>query len=181
METWKEFEANELTHSATHYLFAVHDLLHDQGYARVTDVAHKLSIACSSASLGLKTLVQKGFLKEDKNKFIQLTPKGKTAVEEIIGKKVILKRFFQDILNVKPHQAEIDTCKIEHLISSETGAKLLSFIRFMSSDNTQVKKVLQAFAAFDSDDRCPGLEKCSICEHTCLKEIIPQQPLRVVS
>jgi len=182
METWKEFEANELTHSATHYLFAVHDLLQEQGYARVTDVANKLNIARSSSSLGLKALAQKGFLKEDQNKFIQLTPKGKKTIEEIIGKKVILKRFFQDILQIPPHQAEIDTCKIEHLISSETGAKLLSFIRFMSTGNAQVKKVLQEFFDFEGKDTCPGVETCSICEGTCLKDLIPNKKhLKVLS
>ena len=172
-ETWKEFEANELTHSATHYLFAVHDLLQEQGYARVTDVASRLNIARSSASLGLKALTQKGFLKEDANKFIQMSPKGKKTVEEIIGKKVVLKRFFQDILQVKAHQAEIDTCKIEHLISSETGSKLLSFIRFLSSNNPQVKKVLLLFTGYN--ETCPGLNHCSICEGTCLKDLIPDQ------
>ena len=59
MEIWKEFEANPLTHSATHYLFAVYYLAQNPGYARITDVAKKLGIARSSASLGLKNLVEK--------------------------------------------------------------------------------------------------------------------------
>ena len=171
METWKEFEANELTHSATHYLFAVHDLIKDQGYARVTDVARELGIARSSSSLGLKNPIEKGFLKEDNNKFIHLSPMGKSCVEEIIGKKVVLKRFFQDILKVKPHQAEIDTCKIEHLISSETGANLLHFIRLMSSNDPLVQQALKKFWELKSS--CPGPNQCSICEETCLTEVIP--------
>lgn len=176
MEIWKEFEENELTHSAAHYLMAVHTLLNEQGYARSADIAKKLGIARSSASLGLHLLIDKRYLKEDANKFLQLTPEGKQLAEEIIGKKVVLKRFFQDILKVKPHQAEVDTCKIEHLISSETGASLLDFIRFMSSQDALVKKVLEKFWQLKTACvTCPGLEKCPVCESVCLKELMPMR------
>ena len=179
MEIWKEFEANELTHSAAHYLMAVHTLLNDKGYARSSDVAKELGIARSSASMSIHMLIDKGYLKEDANKFLQLTPEGKKLAAEIIGKKVVLKRFFQDILKVKPHQAEVDTCKIEHLISSETGASLLSFIRFMSSEDSLVKKALQKFWQLQAKETCPGLENCPICETTCLREMMPAK-LRAV-
>lgn len=180
MEIWKEFEANELTHSSAHYLMAVHRLLNEQGYARSADVAKELGIARSSASLGLHLLIDKEYLKEDGNKFLQMTPEGKQLAEEIIGKKVVLKRFFQDILKVKPHQAEVDTCKIEHLISSETGASLLDFIRFMSSEDALVKKVLQKFWQLKTAcATCPGLEHCPVCDSVCLKELLPMK-LRAV-
>lgn len=178
MEVWKEFEANQLTHSAAHYLVAVHDLIGEQGYARSADIAKKLGIARSSASLGLHALIEKGYLKEDANKFLKLTPKGLQVAKEIIGKKVVLKRFFQDILKVDPYQAEVDTCKIEHLISSETGANLLTFIRFMSSEEPLVKKTLEKFSQLNSAT-CPGLENCAVCESTCLKEMLPPK-LRAV-
>lgn len=145
METWKEFESNHLTHSAAHYLMAVHELLQDKGYARAADVAKEMGIARSSASLGIKTLIDKKLIVEDANKFLKLTEEGNSLAEEIIGKKVVFKRFFQDILKVKPHQAEIDTCKIEHLVSSETGSALLAFMNFMSSDDSAVKKILDKF------------------------------------
>lgn len=179
VEVWKEFESNELTHSMAHYLMAVRDLLAEQGYARITDVARKLNIACSSASIALRTLIDKGFLKEDANRFLRLTDKGKHLAEEIIAKKVILRRFLEDILHVKPNQAEVDTCKIEHLISSETGAKLLSFLKFMMSDKEIVQRLLKAF--WSQHEICEGLGKCPICLDTCLKDLMPLEfPKRAV-
>ncbi|MDP2600148.1 MAG: metal-dependent transcriptional regulator [Deltaproteobacteria bacterium] len=176
MEVWKEFEANQLTHSAAHYLVAAHDIIGEQGYARAADIAKKMGIARSSASLGLHALIEKGYLKEDANKFLKLTTSGQRLAVEIIGKKVVLKRFFQDILKVKPYQAEVDTCKIEHLISSETGASLFDFIRFMSSENVEVKKLLEKFwLSKETPQTCPGLEKCTVCETTCLKELMPSK------
>ncbi|MBI4367089.1 MAG: metal-dependent transcriptional regulator [Deltaproteobacteria bacterium] len=171
VEVWKEFEANELTHSMAHYLMAVRDLLSEQGYARMTDIARKLNIACSSVSIAIRALAEKGFVKEDQNKFIRLTDKGRRIADEILGKKIILRRFLEDILHVKPHQAEVDTCKIEHLISSETGAKLLSFLKFMTSDNELVVRVLKAF--WGHREACEGIGKCAVCFDTCLKEMMP--------
>lgn len=171
VEVWKEFESNELTHSMAHYLMAVRDLMADQGYSRVTDVARKLNIARSSASIAVRALIDKGFIKEDANKFLRLTDKGKRLADEIIGKKIVLRRFLEDILHVKPHQAEVDTCKIEHLISSETGAKLLSFLKFMTSDNDLVQRVLKTF--WGHRELCEGIGKCAVCFDTCLKEMMP--------
>lgn len=179
MELWKEFEQNELTHSAAHYLMATYNLLNEKGYCRSSDVAKELGIARSSASISIHLLINKGYLKEDENKFLRLTAEGKRLAEEIIGKKVVLKRFFEDILKVKPYQAEVDTCKIEHLISSETGSSLLAFIRFMSSEDPLVKKALQKFWQIQCKETCPGLKACPICETTCLMELMPTK-LKVV-
>lgn len=171
MEIWKEFEANELTHSSAHYLMTIYELQNEQGYVRSVDIAKHLGIARSSASMGIHLLIDKGYVKEDGNKFIKLSEGGKKLAEEIIGKKVVFKRFFQDILKVKAHQAEVDTCKIEHLISSETGASLLAFMRFMSSNDSLVKKVLEKF--WQVKEACPGIDKCPVCEVQCLNELMP--------
>jgi Mn-dependent DtxR family transcriptional regulator len=42
-------------------------------------------------------------------------------------RKKILLDFLVHILKVSPEQAEIDSCKTEHLISAETAKKLLEF------------------------------------------------------
>ena len=69
MEIWKEFEHNEITHSAAHYLMTINKLIDDQGYSRVSDVARSLKITAGSASIMLKHLKEKGFLEEDKTVF----------------------------------------------------------------------------------------------------------------
>ena len=168
MEIWKEFEANPLTHSATHYLFAVYDLAQNPGYARITDVAKKLGIARSSASLGLKNLVEKSLIQEDNNKFLHLTQAGKQLTEEIRNKKQVLLRFFQDILKIDPEQADIDTCKIEHLISLDTSNSLLGFIRYLSSKDSTPKKALEKF--WELKEKCSGKDNCLLCEKTNLEK-----------
>jgi Mn-dependent DtxR family transcriptional regulator len=127
-DVWKEFEENTISHSAAHHLIAIVELRSSLGYARVTDVANHLNITSGSASTNLKGLKQRGFVYEDGNKFLQLTEEGLTLADLVIRRKKVLKSFLADVLKVSEEQAEVDSCKTEHLISIETTIKLERFL-----------------------------------------------------
>ncbi len=129
MDVWKEFHENVVTHSAAHHLLTIMELTEARGYARVTDVAKSLNITTGSASTNLKGLKQKGFVVEDDNRFISLSPEGQKLAEAILNRRNVLLNFFTEILGVHPEQAEIDACKTEHLLSKETTAKMASFAK----------------------------------------------------
>lgn len=166
METWKAFENNEITHSAAHHLMAIASLLDKFGYARVTDVAKRLSITRGSASITLKALKEKGLVVEDENKFLQLSPKGDSLARLVQSKKRILIKFFRDVLQADAKNAEIDACKIEHLISYEIGEKLLTFVKFLFSDKEKAREFLTAFQRFQIE--CDDSVACPICKGDCL-------------
>lgn len=126
-DVWKKFEKNEITHSAAHHLTAIMDLRKARGYARNADVAKLLNITSGSASINIKSLKQKGLVDEDENKMLLLTPEGERIADAVESRKIICKAFFEQILKVSSEQAEIDACKIEHLISEETANKLEQF------------------------------------------------------
>ena len=127
-DVWKQFEENNITHSAAHHLLAVMDLRDTRGYARVTDVAKSLNITTGSASTNLKSLKAKGLIMEDENRFLTLSPEGETVAKAVIKRKRLFEKFLTDVLKVSPEQAEIDACKTEHLISGETARKLQEFM-----------------------------------------------------
>ncbi len=127
MEIWKQFEENDITHSAAHHLQAILELREKRGYARVTDVARELQITTGSASINLKALKAKNLIVEDENKFLSLSPQGEAIARAVHKRKNILHEFLVKILKVSPEQAEIDSCKTEHLISAETAQKLQEF------------------------------------------------------
>lgn len=166
MEVWKEFDHNIITHSAAHHLMAISDLLEKFGYARVTDVARRLDITRGSASITLKALKDRGLVLEDENKFLQLSEQGRSLSQVIQSKRRILIKFFQDVLLVSPENAEIDACKVEHLIGAETGEKLLSFIKFLFSDEKKTEEFVQAFRNYQFD--CGDEDGCPLCRNECL-------------
>lgn len=133
MDIWKKFEENNITHSAAHHLLAILELREKRGYARVTDVARELNITTGSASINLKSLKAKNLIVEDENKFLSLSEEGEAVAKAVLMRKKILYNFLANILKVKPEQAEIDSCKTEHLISAETAKKLQEFIETYES------------------------------------------------
>ncbi|MFQ5864340.1 MAG: metal-dependent transcriptional regulator [bacterium] len=169
METWKLFDRNVVTHSAAHHLMTISHLLEKKGYARVTDVARSLDITRGSASITLKALKGRGYVQEDENKFLRLSEEGKRLSHAIQSKRMVLIKFMRDVLKVDAEQAGIDSCKIEHLVSTETGEKLLRFLKYLLSNDLRAKAFLDAYWSHEST--CQGLtEECEICETECLMQ-----------
>lgn len=127
-EVWKLFGENVVTHSAAHHLLAIKELTASRGYARVTDVAKHLRITTGSASTNLKSLKQKSLVCEDDNRFLSLSEEGGQIAEAILSHRRIVQEFLIEILSVSPNQAEIDACKIEHLLSQETSRKMAEYV-----------------------------------------------------
>ena len=134
VDVWKKFEENNITHSAAHHLLAILELREKRGYARVTDVARDLNITTGSASINLKSLKSKHLIIEDENKFLSLSQEGEEIAKAVLMRKQVLNDFLTNILQVSPEQAEIDACKTEHLISTETATKLLAFMQSYQLD-----------------------------------------------
>ena len=168
METWKEFEANELTHSAAHHLLAIHDVGSKYGgWARVSDIARKLDITRGSVSINLRALKKRGLVKTDEHHMVALSPEGTKSVHVILAKRVVMKAFLVNVLGVPEAEAEIDSCKVEHLLSDESGHRLVQFMRFLSCDPSW-KKLLTRFRRFDL--ACPDSRACDVCQGRCLMD-----------
>ena len=159
---WKEFENNEVTHSMAHYLMAINELHKRQGYARVTDVARELEITAGSASVSIKTLKSKGWVEEDHNRFLKLSPEGEKLAHEITVSNRLLVQFLSEVLGLEKSQAEIDACKLEHLVSSEMREKMLALMHFIHSKEPSVVNFLRAWK--EHRFQCPGPSECEICE-----------------
>lgn len=171
-EVWKSFEENLLTHSAAHYLMTIRELLGAQGYARVTDIAKRMNITRGSCSISLKPLKKRGLVVEDANKFLTLSEEGRHLAEIVERNDELLEALFRDVLGLDPDQAEIDACKIEHLLSLEASIKLCHFIECFRSG----EKAARDFAALLRRKGVP-CEKdkaaCPHCKDACVFEVKP--------
>ena len=143
-EVWKSYEENELTHSAAHHLMAVHELRTRHGYARVSDIAQYLKITKGSVSSAMKHLKERGYVREDHNKFLELSDKGTKVVAEIEAARVAFQRFLTHALGMDEDDAQIDACKVEHLVSAETRSRLTHFLSFLYSDEPAAQAFLDA-------------------------------------
>jgi DtxR family Mn-dependent transcriptional regulator len=167
VQTWKEFDANIITHSAAHHLMAIDDLIQRLGYARVSDIARQLNITRGSVSISLQPLKKAGLIVQDENRHLRLSEMGQQLVDAVKTKRQVVRRLLNDVLGVEQTQAEIDACKLEHLISNEAARRLVSFLRFMDSAPEKTSQFLARWREFDPS--CAGeTEACPTCEIECL-------------
>lgn len=166
---WKHFADSPVTHSAAHYLMAIHLLRKEAGYARGTDIARHLSVSPPSVTVALDRLKIRGYVREDENKFYVLTPEGEQTVATILAHRRALQRFFADVLGVDPDIAEADACKIEHLISTQTGRGLIQCLNLLNSDH-ELHSALQRLQTLRAHSTCSFPSGCEICEEECILE-----------
>lgn len=160
---WREFDNNRLSHSMAHYLMAIDALRADLGYARSTDVAEMLQVSRGAASMALNQLKKRGWVAEDPNRFLLLTDEGKRMTEGVEHNFAILTKFFRRVLDIDADTAAADACKIEHLMSNETGQRLLWLMRYLLTDDEMTEKIRARMREFQ--DECDSLDGqvCPIC------------------
>ncbi len=163
---WREFENNTLSHSMAHYLMAIDSLRNEFGYARATDVAERLEVSRGAASMALAQLKKRGWVAEDPNRFLLLTDEGERITNLVEHNFVILSQFFQRVLRVDSDTALGDACKMEHLMSLETGRRLMWLIRYLLSEEELAIKVRKRMANFENGCDVQSVEECPICKET---------------
>ena len=167
MDTWKEFEANELTHSAAHHLVAIYEVGQKYGgWARVSDIARALNITRGSVSINLRALKRRSLVQTDDHRLVKLTDEGLRAARAVMAKRVVLVTFLSEVLGVPAEQAEIDSCKVEHLVSDATGHQLAQWLRFLASNQDLATELSERFHEYRC--QCPESGACGLCKGRCL-------------
>ena len=109
--------------SGEDYLEAVLILQKKQSMVRSVDVARHMDVSKPSVCHAMATLRDGGFLTMDEDHFLHLTDIGREVAETIYERHC----FFTEQLiaaGVDPKTAEADACRIEHVISNESFARL---------------------------------------------------------
>lgn len=109
----------ELHASGEDYLEAILILQKQKGMVRSVDLARHMGYSKPSICHAVKILRDGGFLTMDEDNYLHLTDIG----SEVAGRIYERHQFFTNYLiefGVDPVQAEMDACKIEHVISQES-------------------------------------------------------------
>ena len=109
--------------SGEDYLEAILVLQKEKGMVRSVDVARHMEVSKPSVCHAVATLQDGGFLTMDEDHFLHLTDVGRGVAEKIYERHC----FFTEQLiaaGVDLETAELDACRIEHVISDETFRRL---------------------------------------------------------
>ena len=108
-----------LTSAMEDYLEAVLMMQQRHGYVRCVDVAEHLGVKKPSVSRAVKELSKSGHLVKNADGTLSLTETGLQLSEQIYEKHLF---FTQQLLEVgiSPELAELDACRMEHVISQRS-------------------------------------------------------------
>ena len=109
--------------SAENYLETILILKKRSGHVRSIDIANELSYSKPSVSVAMKKLRENGYVMMDADGLLTLTPSGQEIAERVYERH----RFLSDwliALGVDEMTAVQDACRIEHVISQQSFAKL---------------------------------------------------------
>ena len=113
----------KLRASGEDYLETILVLHKKTGMVRSVDVVRHMGVSKPSVCVAVNTLKDGGFLTMDEDYFLHLTDVGLEVAEKIYERHC----FFTEQLiaaGVDPRIAEVDACRIEHIISNESFSRL---------------------------------------------------------
>jgi Mn-dependent DtxR family transcriptional regulator len=146
-KVWREFERNEVTHSAAHYLLAVAAFGKSGRDPRAVDIARQLDVSRAAVSLQMRALRDHGLVDVGDDHRIHLTRTGADLVARIASKREVVRLFLVEVLGVDPETAERDACKIEHLISEQSVTALVHLIGCLRADEATLDELVRRIRA----------------------------------
>ncbi len=117
----------KLQESGEMYLETILILKKRFGYVRSIDIARELNFSKPSVSRAISLLRENDYVTFDPNGMILLTEKGREVAEKIYERHNVLGDFLE-LLGVSEEHATADACRIEHVISDETFAKIKEYV-----------------------------------------------------
>ncbi len=109
----------KIQESAENYLETILILKNKNGAVRSIDIANELGFSKPSVSVAMKNLRENGYIEVDSSGYITLLDSGRQIAEKIYERHTTLSKWLVS-LGVDAKTAAEDTCRIEHIISSES-------------------------------------------------------------
>ncbi len=114
--------------SAENYLESILVIKRQKGFVRSIDIANDLGVSKPSVSVAMKNFREEGYITVDNDGYIDLTEKGLIIAKRVYERHEIISEALM-ALGVSRETALDDSCKIEHVISEESFAKIKLFLQ----------------------------------------------------
>lgn len=118
----------KLQESGENYLENILILQRKNGQVRSVDLAREMDFSKPSVSRAIHLLEDNGYLRIVDGGFLELTDVGREVAEMIYERHLFLSNYLM-ALGVDPEQAAEDACRMEHVISPESFAKMKQHVQ----------------------------------------------------
>lgn len=108
---------SKIGESGENYLEAILEIGNQFGEVRCIDLARYFNISRASVSRAMNVLKSENMIVMEPYGDIKLTDEGFIRASEVSYKHNLIKKFLTDILKMDNNIAELDACKVEHVVS----------------------------------------------------------------
>ena len=91
--------------------------------------ANELGYSKPSVTRAMGVLKKAGLVDQELYGTIQLTEAGRKRANEIYDRHVLIKEFLMTVLSLDARTAETDACRIEHIVSQTTIARIRALLQ----------------------------------------------------
>ncbi len=117
----------KVTKAIEDYLETILILSNEDDDVHASQIAEKLNISRAAVTKEMKELIDLKYVRRQKDGKLNLTSKGKKLALKVYDRHLTIKEFLLS-LGVSNEIAEIDCCKIEHVISEETLNQIKNYL-----------------------------------------------------
>ncbi len=109
------------------YLEAIHELEEEGTTVIQARLAERLGHSAPSVSETVSRLKREGYLTAA-GRTLRLTGKGRQRAESVVRKHRLAERLLTDVIGLPWHEAHIEACRWEHVISDQVEARLVTLL-----------------------------------------------------
>lgn len=124
------------TPSMEDYIEIIYNLIHNKGYARVTDIAETLDVHPSSVTKMVQKLDKDEFVHYEKYRGFVLTDKGTKIGKKLVFRHDLLEDFLE-IIGVDEENIYDDVEGIEHHLSWNSIDRIADLVRYFKENPEQ--------------------------------------------
>ena len=123
----------KIQESAENYLETILMLKQKNGFVRSIDIANELCFSKASVSVAMKSLRENGYVTVDADGGISLTETGQGIADTMYERHEVIAGVLMS-LGVDKEIAYEDSCKIEHVISTQPFKKIKEYVEKLPKD-----------------------------------------------
>lgn len=116
-----------LTKSIEDYMEAIYMIEQEKENIKSIDIASKLGVSKPAVNKAMNELKNLNLIEKSNYSNIVLTDEGRKLAKKIYSKHILIYEFLISI-GVSKENANVDCCKIEHVISDETAECMKKYL-----------------------------------------------------
>ncbi|MBN1844409.1 MAG: transcriptional repressor [Sedimentisphaerales bacterium] len=159
----------ELSSRLEDYLEAIYLLCQDKHFAHAQQIADYLQVSKSSVSWALNQLASKDLIHYSPYEAIRLTEKGHKLGQWLSRRHEQIKQFLTEVLGVNGELAEVNACRLEHVLDKEVLQRMRDFMGFLDRCPRAGRQWMKGFGFYC--DQGKRRDSCLDCVNECRDQI----------